>query len=330
MTRPHEFEGEEGRALAIELLRRMLLIRRFEEATIELHAAGELPGAVHLSIGQEAAIVGACMATNRSDYMTGTHRSHGHPIAKGAHVDALMAELLGKATGVCGGKGGSMHLADFSVGSLGESGIVGSALPVATGAAFASSVIGDGRVVLCFFGDGAANEGVFHESLNLAALWGLPVVFFCENNEYAVTVHASDATSIADVAARGAAYGLTGEVVDGQDVLACYRVTRAAVTRARNGQGPSLIEAKTHRFTEHAYGLRLSNPYRDEEDVRRLGATRDPISLFAAELVGWELLDDGLREALEAEVADIVAGAVEFARASAYPAPEAAHADVYV
>ena len=326
---PAELAGERGADLAREMLRRMLRVRRFEEATIALFHAGELPAMVHLSIGQEAAVVGACMATERTDYMTGNHRSHGHPIAKGAALDALMAELLGKQGGVCGGIGGSMHLADFSVGSLGESGIVGSAIPIATGAGLAAQVRGSGQVALCFFGDGAANEGVFHESLNIAAVWKLPVVYFCENNGLAVSVRSSDAISVENIADRAAGYSCPGVTVDGQDVLACYRATTAAVDRARRGAGPSIVEAKTLRFHEHAYGLRLPQEYLDPAEVERWRTERDPIALFVARLRAWALLDDAGLAGIEAQVRAEVDQAVEFARQSPYPPPEAAYANLY-
>lgn len=326
---PVEFAGPDGARLAQEMLRRMLRVRRFEEATITLFHAGELPAMVHLSVGQEAAVVGACLATQLSDHMTGNHRSHGHPIAKGAGLDALMAELLGKEGGVCGGIGGSMHLADFSVGSLGESGIVGSAIPIATGAALAAQVRGTGAVALCFFGDGAANEGVFHESLNIAAVWRLPVVYFCENNGLAVSVRSSDATSIDNIADRAAGYSSPGVTVDGQDVLACYRATKAAVDRARRGEGPSIVEAKTLRFHEHAYGLKLPQEYQDPDEVARWRAERDPIALFVTSLRAWSLIDDAGLAALEDEVRAEVEHAVEFARNSPYPPPEAAYANLY-
>ncbi|GHF41499.1 pyruvate dehydrogenase E1 component alpha subunit [Amycolatopsis bartoniae] len=328
-TAPAEFARPDGRALAREMMRRMQRVRLFEEATIALFHAGELPAMVHLSIGQEAAVVGACLATETSDYMTGNHRSHGHPIAKGARLDALMAELLGKATGVCGGKGGSMHLADFSVGSLGESGIVGSAIPVATGAGLAAQVRGSGQVALCFFGDGAASEGVLHESMNLAGIWHLPVIYFCENNGYAVSVTAEESLSVPDVAMRAAGYGMPGTVVDGQDVLAVYRATRDAVSRARAGEGPSLVEAKTYRFHEHAYGLVVPQPYRDQSVVDKWFETVDPLTLFAERLLGWGLFTADELAALRDEVQSEVDAAVEFARESPFPPPEAAYTDLY-
>ncbi|GAB3434870.1 thiamine pyrophosphate-dependent dehydrogenase E1 component subunit alpha [Actinophytocola sediminis] len=328
-TRPPEFVGDGGRALAVEMMRRMQRVRLFEEATIALFHAGELPAMVHLSIGQEAAVVGACVATETTDYMTGNHRSHGHPIAKGARLDALMAELLGKAGGVCGGKGGSMHLADFSVGSLGESGIVGSAIPVATGAGLAAQVRGSDQVALCFFGDGAASEGVLHESMNMASIWKLPVIYFCENNGYAVSVTAEESLSVPDIAIRAAGYSMPGTVVDGQDVLAVYRATRDAVRRARAGDGPSLVEAKTYRFHEHAYGLVVSRPYRDQSVVDTWFDTVDPVTLFHDQLVGWGVATEDELVALYDSVKSEVDEAVEFARQSPFPPPEAAYADLY-
>lgn len=326
---PAEFSDAPGRQLALEMMRRMQRVRLFEEATIALFHAGELPAMVHLSIGQEAAVVGACLATGNADYMTGNHRSHGHPIAKGANLDALMAELLGKATGVCGGKGGSMHLADFSVGSLGESGIVGSAIPVATGAGLAAQVRGTDQVALCFFGDGAASEGVLHESMNMAGIWKLPVIYFCENNGYAVSLTSEESLSVPDVATRAAGYSMPGTVVDGQDVLAVYRATREAVARARAGDGPSLVEAKTYRFHEHAYGLVVSRPYRDQSVVDTWFDTVDPVTLFHDRLIAWGVATEEELVALHASVKSEVDEAVEFARRSPFPPPEAAYADVY-
>jgi pyruvate dehydrogenase E1 component alpha subunit len=326
---PAELAGQAGAALAVEMLDRMLRIRLFEEATIELFRNAELPAMAHLSIGQEAAIAGACLATNSRDTMTGNHRSHGHPIAKGARLDRLMAEIFGKATGVCGGKGGSMHLADFSVGSLGESGIVGSAIPVATGAALSEQVRGTDAICLCFFGDGAANEGVLHESMNMAGAWKLPVIYFCENNGYAVSVRAEDSTAVADIAIRAAGYGMPGVIVDGQDVVASYRATKEAVDRARRGEGPSLVEAKTYRFHEHAYGLKVPQPYLEEEVVQGWRDDHDPIALFEARLDTWGILPAAERADIRGAAEEDVAAAVEFARESPYPDPSEAYTDIY-
>jgi acetoin:2,6-dichlorophenolindophenol oxidoreductase subunit alpha len=221
----------------VEMYRRLLRIRLFDEAAVDLIKKGEVPGAAHTSIGQEGEIVGACMALRDDDYMVRNHRSHGHPIGKGADLKALMAELLGKKTGVDQGKGGSMHLADFSVGSVGETSIVGSGIPVAAGAALGAKMMGTDRVCLCFFGDGASNEGAFHEGINLAAVWKLPAIFLCENNMYAVSTPASATVAVKDIAERAKAYDIPGVVVDGQDPVAVYEVVSEAVKRARAGTG---------------------------------------------------------------------------------------------
>jgi acetoin:2,6-dichlorophenolindophenol oxidoreductase subunit alpha len=303
-----------------EMLRRMLRIRLFEERAASLRA--QLPGFLHNSIGQEAEIVGACMALREDDYMTGNHRSHGHPIGKGVELAPLMAELFGKKTGVCKGKGGSMHLAVFSAGSLGESGIVGSLMPVAVGAGLSARLRGTDQVCLCFFGDGAANCGPFHESLNLAAIWKLPVVFLCENNGYATFSSQSQTTAVPHIAQRGAAYGIPGVIVDGQDVLAVYHNVAAAVTRARCGSGPTLVEAKTYRYCEHAeFGDAFAlPPYRTAYELASW-RERDPIQLFSARLQNQRLLSIDELQALRATVLAEVAAAVQFAEES--PAPEA-------
>ena len=319
----------ENDALA-EMLRRMLQIRLFEERVAALKASAQLSGAAHLSIGQEAAIVGACMAVGNDDYMTGTHRSHGHPIGKGAKLAPLMAELYGKETGVCGGKGGSMHLADFSVGSLGESGIVGGLIPVAVGAALSATLRKSGQVSLCFFGDGASNEGVFHESLNLASIWKLPVIFLCENNGYAMFTPQAETVPTPNIADRAAAYAMPGVVVDGQDVLAVYHAATQAVERARSGEGPTLIEAKTYRYHDHSeFGGLVVRPYRSNEEIGEW-RTRDPIALLVARLTEAGELTSAEVDALRAAVAAEVEEAVTFGEASADPAPAALHRDLFV
>jgi pyruvate dehydrogenase E1 component alpha subunit len=301
-----------------ELHRRMLRIRRFEERALALQAEGVIRGPLHPSIGHEAACVGACAPLRADDWMTGNHRSHGHPIAKGAALGPLFAELLGKRGGVCAGRGGSMHLADFAVGSLGESGIVGAGLPIAVGAALSSRVRGTDQVALAFFGDGASNQGTFHESLNLAAVWKLPAIFLCENNGYAATTALAAATSVADVSARAAGYGIPGVLVDGQDVLAVAEVVERAVARARRGEGPSLVEAKTYRFCEHAEGAGMPSHYRSAEEVARW-RERDPIALSRARLLREGVLGESALRALEADVEREVEAAVRFALASADP-----------
>ncbi|HET8780404.1 MAG TPA: thiamine pyrophosphate-dependent dehydrogenase E1 component subunit alpha, partial [Agromyces sp.] len=234
-------------AALLEMQRRMTRIRYFDERASKMVKRGQIPGTVHTSIGQEAQVVGACMALDDGDYMTGNHRSHGHPIGKGSPLGPLMAELVGKADGVCRGKGGSLHLADFKVGSLGESGIVGSSIPISAGAALASKVLGRDRVSLAFFGDGAANQGVLYEAMNMAGVWKLPVVFLCENNQYALSTPAHTVTS-GRIFERAAGFDIPGvRVEDGQDVLAVYDAVRTAVDRARAGEGPSLVEVITYR-----------------------------------------------------------------------------------
>jgi len=299
----------------LETYRRMLKIRRFEESIINSGLSG------HLSIGQEAAIVGACMALRDDDYITGTHRSHGHPIGKGAKLKPLMAELLGKETGICKGRGGSMHFADNSVGIIGESAIVGGGLPLATGAGLSSQVRGTDQVSLCFFGDGASNQGTFGESLNLAAIWKLPVIFFCENNGYAISTSVAKSHGQPDIAKRADGYGLPGVIVDGQDVEAIYDATCLAVERARKGEGPSLIEAKTYRFDEHCRKLGVPIPYRSEEEVNHYTTNRDPLILYKT-----VLLDSGESEqqltAIEEAVMAEVTESVTYAKESPFPDPK--------
>ena len=246
----------------------MWRIRKFEEEGTRLFKAGHILGAYHASIGEEAAIVGACLALRDDDSMTGTHRSHGHPIGKGADLKALMAELMGKQTGICKGRGGSMHLADNSVGIIGESAIVGGGIPLATGCGLSAKVRGTDQVSLCFFGDGAVNQGTFHESLNMASLWKLPVIYLCENNGYAITTSLARSHGQPNIAKRAGGYGMPGVSVDGQDVGAVFEATSGAVARARRGEGPSLIDAKTYRFDEHNVGLIVpGEPYRTSEEI---------------------------------------------------------------
>jgi len=307
---------------------RMLKIRRFEQAVKQLVTEGEVPGAVHSSIGQEAAIVGACMALADGDYISGTHRSHGHPIGKGAKLAPLMAEILGKVTGVCKGRGGSMHFTDKSVGSIGESAIVGGGIPIATGAALTAQVKGTGEVALTFFGDGASNEGVLAECLNMAAIWKLPVIFFCENNGYAAVTPARHTHGQPDVARRADGYGIPGVIVDGQDFGAVLAATDQAVARARAGEGPTLIEAKTYRFDEHCVGLFINGAYRPAEEIEHFVNDRDPVTLLRSTLLRGGMAESTLLE-IEHEVEGLVTDAVAFAKDSAFPRPEEAFELVY-
>ncbi|MBW2273537.1 MAG: dehydrogenase [Deltaproteobacteria bacterium] len=313
----------------LEIYRRLLLVRYFDEAVKEQLEEGHIPGAVHASIGHEGAIVGACTALREDDFITGTHRSHGHPIAKGADLKPLMAEIMGKETGVCRGRGGSMHLADVSVGSVGESGIVGGGIPIATGAGLSAQMRSGDRVSVCFFGDGASNQGTFHESINMAAIWKLPVVYFCENNLYAATTPARDVVSVEDIADRAAAYGIPGVVVDGQDTLAVYEATLAAVARAREGLGPSIVEAKTYRYGEHAEGLLIPVKYRAAEEVEEW-KRRDPVALFRRRLLEEDRVSEEELAGIEAGAKAEIEAAVEFAVASDFPNPEDVFENVYV
>ncbi|MCG3168848.1 MAG: Acetoin:2,6-dichlorophenolindophenol oxidoreductase subunit alpha [Pseudomonadales bacterium] len=311
-----------------EAYRRMLSIRRFEEALPKRIAAGEIPGAVHSSVGQEAALVGACMALRDDDWITGTHRSHGHPIAKGARLAPLMAELMGRATGVCKGRGGSMHLADASVGIIGESAIVGGGIPLATGAGLSAVVRGTDQVSLAFFGDGASNQGALHECLNMAAVWKLPVIFFCENNLYAATTPMLTTHAQPDIAKRAAGYAIPGVIVDGQRLDEVHAATLAAVERARRGEGPSLIEAKTYRFDEHAIGVFMPSHYRAAEEVARYRSELDPLVLYRARLLQAGH-DEAELAAIEDAVASDVTEAVEFARKSPHPEPASVYENMY-
>jgi pyruvate dehydrogenase E1 component alpha subunit len=307
------------RERSLEAYRRMLRIRRFEEEAMRRAMAGEFSG-MHSSSGHEAAIVGACLALRDDDYITGTHRSHGHPIGKGADLKPLMAELYGKATGICKGRGGSMHLADRKVGIIGESAIVGGGIPLATGAGLSIQVRGTDQVSLCFFGDGAVNQGTFGESLNLAAIWKLPVIFFCENNLYAISTPVEKSHGQPDVALRAAGFGLPGITVDGQDLTEVHAATALAVARARAGEGPTLLEAKTYRFDEHCLNLQVPIPYRTPQELERYKSQRDPLALYRE-----EMLRSGIEaaqiDAIERQVAAEVTDAVAFARQSPLPDP---------
>jgi pyruvate dehydrogenase E1 component alpha subunit len=314
--------------MLLEMYRRMRRIRLFEDCAEEVHRNGEIRGSLHTSHGQEGEIVGACMALRADDFMVGNHRSHGHPIGKGAQLNALMAELLGRKTGVCQGKGGSMHLADFAVGSLGETSIVGSGIPVAAGAALGALMRGADQVTLCFFGDGASNEGTFHEALNMAANWKLPVIFLCENNGYAVSTPIATTAAVANIAERAAGYGMPGVVVDGQDIIAVYEVVSEAVRRARAGEGPTLVEAKTYRYLDHAANLGRDLGYRTDEEIAAW-RKRDPIPLFAERLTKEFGVKAAEVEAIDSEVAQTVAACLEFARSSPFPDASEAFTNVY-
>ncbi len=311
-----------------DMLRLMQTIRRFEERASDDFHAGDIYGVVHCYIGQEAVAVGACAALNRDDQIISTHRGHGHCIAKGADLNRMMAELYGRDTGYCKGKGGSMHIADFGIGMLGANGIVAGGIPIVTGAGLAAQLEGKGRVAVCFFGDGASNAGPFHESINIAAAWKLPVLYVCENNLWAVNTPATQSVSVGDIAARSAGYGIPGVVVDGNDVLAVYDATVEAVARARAGDGPSLIECKTYRWRSHTerVGQRDVRPP-DEIDA---WLQKDPVARLVAHLKQQQgQLSEDEWQTMDAEILRSIEAAVEFSKASPFPALEAALEDVF-
>jgi pyruvate dehydrogenase E1 component alpha subunit len=312
----------------IEMYRRMVMIRQFDQRAVEEFHAGNIPGVVHAYIGQEAVAVGVCTALRRDDRIVSTHRGHGHTIAKGADIRLMMAELFGRSNGYCHGKGGSMHIADFGIGMLGANGIVGAGMPIATGAALAAQLEGSDRVAVAFFGDGASNEGAFHGSLNLAAIWKLPVIFVCENNHWAVSVPASYALSVEDVATRAAAYNIPGVVVDGTDVLAVYEAMTEAVRHARSGSGPTLLECKTYRWRIHAEQRGNPADPRPQMEIDR-GRQHDPIAAFAAILRDRGMATAALLEQIDRQVQEVVAAAVAFAKSSPLPRPEEALLDVF-
>ncbi|WP_295812542.1 thiamine pyrophosphate-dependent dehydrogenase E1 component subunit alpha [uncultured Nitratireductor sp.] len=309
-----------------DALRKMYLIRQFEEGAEESYMRGLIHGTMHLSIGQEASAVGICLGLSDEDQITSTHRGHGHCIAKGADVSRMFAEFFGKTTGYCRGRGGSMHIADVSTGNLGANGIVGGGLPIAVGAALTAKKMKTDNVVVCFFGDGANNEGAFHEALNMAAIWKLPVVFVCENNGYGMSTSVARATAVPNIADRASAYAMPGVIVDGNVVSDVAEAMHEATERARNGEGPTLIECKTYRYRGHSKSDR--NRYRTKEEIEEWMTERDPIEAFEAELVEFGVIDTaGIEEIRESVRKEIEAG-IEFAKES--PMPEVANLEKYV
>jgi acetoin:2,6-dichlorophenolindophenol oxidoreductase subunit alpha len=305
----------------------MVRIRLFEQRIMELFQQGRLPGFLHVSIGQEAVPTGVCAHLRTTDYISSTHRGHGDVIAKGARLDRMMAELYGKTTGYCKGKGGSMHIADLELGILGANGIVGAGIPIATGTALAFKMRRTDQVAVCFFGDGGTNTGAFHEGLNLASVWNLPVVFVCENNQFAESTPQRVHQKIKDVAVRAVAYDIPGEIVDGMDVLEVYRVAGEAIARARAGGGPTLVECKTYRFHGHYVGD-PGTAYRQPEEVEEW-KQRDPIPLFARRLVAEGQVTEAEITALDDAVQREIEEAIRFAEASPEPDLEDALHDIY-
>jgi TPP-dependent pyruvate/acetoin dehydrogenase alpha subunit len=301
------------------------MIRRFEEKVDELFRKGKIYGTVHTSVGQEAVAVGVAEALSENDLVIATHRGHGHCLMRGADPKSMMAELLGKATGLCRGKGGSMHIVDAGCGMLGAMGIVGEGMPIAAGVALAIKMQKTGQVCVCFFGDNASNGGPFHEALNVSALWKLPVIFICENNLYGLSVSARKTCAVKDIAVRAKGYGIPGVVVDGMNVLAVYEAAKKAVDRARRGKGPSLLECKTYRFLGHSRGDPAYGPYRSKDEWESW-KRRDPLllSMKEAGLSAEEV------ERIDNEVSKLIEEAVQYAENSPDPAVKTALEDIYV
>ena len=316
------------RELVLDLHRRMVRIRRFEERAGKLVESGDMPGFLHLYVGQEAVAAGVCSALTDADQITSTHRGHGHAIAKGAEFRPMFAELYGKTTGYCKGRGGSMHIVDMNRGMLGANAIVGGGIPIALGAGFASQYRNDGTVAVTFFGDGATNIGAFHESANFAAVWDLPVIFVCENNGYAEFTSQANHMRLTDIAERAASYGMPGVIVDGMDVEAVHEVAGEAVARARRGDGPSFIEAKTYRFYNHHGIQNLGLKYRSDDEVSEW-KQRDPIVVLEQRMVERGVATDadiaGVWTAIRADIDEAIA----FADDSPVPTADQLLTDVY-
>ncbi|CAK7260703.1 MULTISPECIES: thiamine pyrophosphate-dependent dehydrogenase E1 component subunit alpha [unclassified Shinella] len=308
---------EYGREQLMDTLRKMHLIRQFEEGAEESYMRGLIHGTMHLSIGQEASAMGICMPLTVEDQITSTHRGHGHCIAKGADVARMFAEFFGKTTGYCAGRGGSMHIADVTTGNLGANGIVGGGLPIAVGAALTAKRLKTGKVVVCFFGDGANNEGAFHESLNMAAVWSLPVIFVCENNGYGMSTSTARSTAVANIADRAPAYGMPGVIVDGNVLSDVAEATHNAVQRARRGEGPTLIETKTYRYRGHSKSDR--NRYRTKDEIEDWMTNRDPIARYEAQLQEFGVASPEEIEAVRVSVRQEIAAGIEFAKESPMP-----------
>lgn len=306
--------------------RRMCLIRKFEEEIHKLNKAGLVQGTAHLYIGMEAIAVGACAAMSPGDLLTSTHRGHGHCIARGLDTGRMMAEILGRVDGYCGGKGGSMHIADISLGMLGADGIVGGGIPIAVGAALGARLKGEPSVIFCFFGEGASNQGSFHESLNLAAVQQLPVVFICENNLWALSAPFADVTAGRSVANRAGAYGIPGESVDGNDVEGVFRAVTEATGRARSGLGPSLLECESYRWEGHSIFTRQE--IRPAEEIQQW-KLRDPISRFREKLMVTQIVTTEEIQQIESQVTQEISQAVQFAKNSRVPDPETAFEHIY-
>jgi len=317
---------EISKEILLGMYRKMLTIRRFEERAAELYAAGRMPGFVHLYVGEEAVATGVCASLTDRDFITSTHRGHGHVIAKGGKIDLMMAELYGKATGYCKGKGGSMHIADIDLGILGANGIVGAGQPISVGAAFACKYKKTDAVAICFFGDGASNRGTFHEAMNMASSFKLPVVFVCENNMYGISNYQKHHMNISDIADRAGAYGVPGVSVDGNDVIAVYEAASEAVARARRGDGPSIVECKTWRHRGHFEGDPAK--YKDPEE-QKAWLAKDPIPRIEAKLIELGMATQAEIDAMRAKVSEEIEAAVKFAEDSPEPGDDELLTDVW-
>jgi TPP-dependent pyruvate/acetoin dehydrogenase alpha subunit len=309
------------------MYRKMSEIRLFEEHVWDVYTRGLMPGLAHLYIGEEAVAVGTCAALRDDDYITSTHRGHGHCLAKGGKLDRMMAEIMGKEAGYCRGKGGSMHIADMSVGILGANGIVGGGFGISTGAGLSAKLRGSDQVAVCFFGDGAANQGIMLETVNMAAVWNLPVIYVCENNQYGEHTPYQSVTGVVDIAERAKGMGLEGIIADGTDVLAMYETTSVAVAKARRGDGPTLIEAKTYRYHGHHVGD--AQTYRTRDEVGWWSDNKDPIRLLGDYMVTNKVAKQDELDALYGQVEQEVLDAIEFGKDAPFPPPEQAFEDIY-
>lgn len=314
--------------LCLRMLRQMLRIRAFDRRANELYLSAKMPGLTHLYLGEEAVAVGVCEALKKEDYITSTHRGHGHCVAKGARLDLMFAELLGRVPGYCRGKGGSMHIADQEHGNLGANAIVGGGAGIATGAAFSSKMLRSGRVTVCFFGEGALGQGILYEVMNMASLWQLPIVYTCENNMYSEYTHYSETTA-GSILARAAAFGILGEEVDGQDVRAVYGSAQRLVDRARNGGGPAFLLCHTYRYHGHHVGDVNREYYRSKTEEEEWKTNRDPIALFRAWLLEEKLATDAQFETIQQQVETEAENAVQFALNAPYPDPSEVNQHVY-
>jgi pyruvate dehydrogenase E1 component alpha subunit len=328
VTDPTKTEAGVQAELGLRLYRQMVRIRLFEEQVNELYTRALMPGLAHLYIGEEGVAVGICEALTKQDYVTSTHRGHGHCLAKGATPDRMFAELLGKEAGYCRGKGGSMHIADPATGNLGANAIVCGSAGIATGAALTSKRLKTGQVAVCFFGEGALGQGVLYEVMNLAALWKLPVIYVCENNLYTEYTHFSETTA-GDILARGTAFGVHAESVDGQDVRAVHGAAQRLVNRARNGEGPAFLVCNTYRYTGHHVGDINREYYRSKQEEQEWKTKRDPIKNMGEWLASQKIADATALKEMENEIREEMKVAVEFAISAPYPGVEQVDQDVY-